>query len=413
MDKDLFPALRELPKAGKLVGELTPDNPELTLYAAKITLDPNKDEVGSFYLDVDGVRRALWFRSRFPLIGPPQRAVESHRPRVSFLANPRVEPDKPAQLEIAFRVDEAPASARLDVHLDELRAGQVAAGLTWLGPAKRRHLGFDPNGEKGALLFEASIEDPVWIKSVPGMVGPRHLLARLRDDTGRKVLSSFETDLVLDDRLPTATSVDVPDRVERGKDLLVRASAQPPPSKIKDVTLIFGPQADFAKAVGENRSFKARSADPEGRDWSATIPVPKDAPAKLVVTARFTTGVNLTAFQSSLEVTVIDPPRPEDMKPAAPKRGAIVGTVMEGDRPQPGLKVGLYDPMPPPGKKALLDSTDTDAKGMFSFENLEPKLYQVYCRKGDGITNRSANKGVTVEPGKTHKVEMGLELEVK
>ena len=110
------------------------------------------------------------------------------------------------------------------------------------------------------------------------------------------------------------------------------------------MALIFGPKADFEKAVAENRTIKARTGDPEGRDWSATLPVPADAPAKLVVTARFTTGVGLTAFKSD-EVAVIDPPKPEDMKPAAAKLGAITGTVKEGDRPQPGLRVYLLDPM--------------------------------------------------------------------
>jgi hypothetical protein len=240
------------------------------------------------------------------------------------------------------------------------------------------------------------------------MFGPRRLRARLLDDTGRVELGSFETDVILDDQLPRAMSVKLPERITRGaKELEVRASVTPPPSKIAEVAFIFGPKADFPKAAAENRTFPARTGDPEGREWSATLPVPADAPARLVVTARFTTGVGLTAFQSG-EVAVIDRPGPEDTKPAAPRPGAITGIAKEGDRPQPGLRVYLLDPAPPPNKSPLIGHKDTDEKGEYAFTDLEPKAYRVYCIKQDGINNRFADKRVTVEPGKTIRLELEL-----
>ena len=296
IDKELFPSLRELPRSGKLVGELAPGKSELTLYAEGITLDPGEDTEGSFYLNVNGVRRALWFRSRFPQIGGPQRAAESRRPRVRFVASPRVEPNK---LGAARR--RLPGQRRPG----RLRAGRPPGPGPRRAdrrrpdverPAKRRHLGFDPRGEGGALLFEASIEDQVWNPAIPGLVGPHRLQARLLDATRRNELAAFETELILDDQPPSGMLVEVPAQIMRGKSLAVRASVVPPPSKIKDVSFIFGPKADFEKAVTEDRTVKARG-NPQGRDWSATLPVAKDAPAKLVVTARFTSGVGLTAFQ--------------------------------------------------------------------------------------------------------------------
>src|SRR5262249_50762760 len=156
-----------------------PGQSELTLYAENLALDPTGDPEGTFCLNIDGVRGARWFRSRFPQVGGAQRAVESPRPRVRFLPRLKVEPDKPAELEVAFRVDEAPSGARLDFRLGQYRDGQIVdVDLTWRGPAKRRHLGFDPGGEGGALLFETSIRDQVWTNSVPNLVGPRRLQAR-------------------------------------------------------------------------------------------------------------------------------------------------------------------------------------------------------------------------------------------
>lgn len=408
IDKDLFPMLRELPKAGKLVGELKPGQSELTLYAEGLVLDPG-DKPGLFYLNVDGVERALWFRCVFPPIGGPQLAAPAAQPRVRLRAHPHVEPDKPeipARLDVAFRVDDAPDDALLDVRLGPFTDGKIATDLAWTGPARRRHIGFDPGGQGGALLFEASIRDQVWNPLVPGLVGPRRLQARLLDGSGTE-LSSFVTDLILDDRIPSALSLQLPDRIARGNDLPVRASVTPPPSKIKDVAFIVGTKADFPKAEAQNRVVRGRSSDPDGSEWQGTLRVPADATAKLVVTARFTTGVGLTAFQSA-EVAVIDPPRPGDMKPAPPRRGAISGTVREGDLTQRGLKVYLLDPMAPANTNPVVATAETDEKGAFSFKNLEPKAYRIYCIKQDGINNRKALDPIKVEPGKTLAHDLSL-----
>ncbi len=409
IDKELFPSLRDLPKIGKLAGVLKPGKSELTLYAENVALEPTGKAEGSFCLNVDGVRGSLWFRGQFPLVGGPKQAVEPSQPRVRFLAHPKVEPDKPAQLEVAFRVDDAPSDSQLDFRLEQVLVGEID-DLSWHGPAKRRHLGFDPGGESGALLFEASIQDQFQLIPVQGVLGPRLLRARLLDKTGRKELDSYKVETTLDDQLPRALTIKLPAQIARGdRSLMVRASVSPPPSRITEVAFSFGTKPEFEKAASENRTFKARTGDPEGRNWSATLPVPADAPAKLVVTARFTTGVGLTAFASG-EVEVIDPPKPEDPKLAAAKPGVIKGSVKEGDRPQPGLKVYLIDPAVPatPDKSPVLASKDTDDKGMFIFTKLDPKPYRIYCQKQDGINNRAADKRVTLEPGKSIQLDLDL-----
>ena len=68
---------------------------------------------------------------------------------------------------------------------------------------------------------------------------------------------------------------------------------------------------------------------------------------------------------------------------------------------------GLY-PMPPANKSALITTVETDDKGAYAFKDLEAKAYRVYCIKQDGITNRTADKRVTVEPGKTLPLELEL-----
>jgi hypothetical protein len=405
LGKEFFPTLRESP-AGTLVGELTSDNPELTLFAENIVLDPNNDATGAFYLKVDGVDRAQWYQSRFPQHGPPQKASLRNSPHLSFVATPKVKP-KQAELEIAFTVDDAPAGAQLEFRLHQLGDGNVPDDLNRRYPAKRRHKGFDPGGEGGALLFEASIDDQRPVLPVTGVIGWRNMKARLLKETGDQ-LDVHEEKIVLDDTLPTGMSVMLPPQITRGSSVIpVRGSAKSQASRIKEVAFIFGPKEEFDKAVAENRVVKGIEG-PEGREWSAKLIVPKDkeAAAKLVVTARFTTGLGLADFKEA-EIAVIDP-KPEDMKPAAPKPGAIMGTVKVGDLAQPDLDVLLCDPKPAPGKPQVLAAAKTDANGAFSFKDLAPKDYQIYCKKVDGIFNRAYNNVVTVEAGKTLTLELGL-----
>ena len=67
-DKDLFPAFRELPK-GHLEGDLEPGGKSLPLYAEDIKLDPAAKEEGRFQVTIDGLQRALWYKTRFPAEG--------------------------------------------------------------------------------------------------------------------------------------------------------------------------------------------------------------------------------------------------------------------------------------------------------------------------------------------------------
>ena len=114
--------------------------------------------------------------------------------------------------------------------------------------------------------------------------------------------------MILDDQSPSALSLTLPERITRGtKELPVRATVKPPPSRITEVAISFGPKAELRESRDRESHVKAQTGDPEGSNASATLPVPADAPAKLVVTARFTTGVGLIAFKSG-EVDVIAHP---------------------------------------------------------------------------------------------------------
>ena len=124
-------------------------------------------------------------RGQFPLVGGPKGGSRALPARVRFSPDPEVPGRISRQSSRSPSGLTMPQSnAQLDFHL--VREGQVSDDIPWRGPAKRRRLGFDPGGEEGTLLFEASIEDQLRIIPCPDVVGPRMLQVRLLDKTGTR-----------------------------------------------------------------------------------------------------------------------------------------------------------------------------------------------------------------------------------
>ena len=93
--------------------------------------------------------------------------------RIRFQPELVVKPDKPAKLIVRFRVDNAPPEARLLFSLGHFENGKFKSDVEdWGERAQLRHIGFDPKGKGGALLFEAAVSD--WTKEfdVAGLADP-------------------------------------------------------------------------------------------------------------------------------------------------------------------------------------------------------------------------------------------------
>jgi hypothetical protein len=171
-----------------------------------------------------------------------------------------------------------------------------------------------------------------------------------------------------------------------------------------------GSKADFAKPDAEAKAVAGKPRGDDQRAWEAMLPVPKDASGKFVVTARFTSRVGLTALVSE-EVVVREPPPPPaeaTAKPVPEKPGAIEGKVTENDLAQPGLDVILFDPKAKDNENPVKGKKKTGPDGTYSFTDLKPGLYRLYCKKDP--TNRSAIKDVTLESGKTVRQDLDLLL---
>jgi len=91
--------------------------------------------------------------------------------------------------------------------------------------------------------------------------------------------------------------------------MLVKASVMPPPSGIKEAAFLVGANADLDKAEAEGRMVLGQPLGEDRHAWQATLPVPKDAAGKMIITVRFKSGVGLTGFASAM-VAVRDHPVP-------------------------------------------------------------------------------------------------------
>ncbi len=406
-DAELFPALIAPPK-GKLSGVLEPSG-DLTVYAEQLKLDPSAPRDGVFHLDLDGQKRALSFKAKFPIQGGPHEAAIETTPRVRFMAFPEVKADQQARLNVKFEVDNAPSDAKVEFRLGRGDSDDITP---WLAPAKDRRVGFDPRGEKGALLFEAGIAD--WSKSflTAGIRGERRLQARLLDSDGRTVLATSSKDMTLDDLTPREIAFGpMPPQVARGTvSIPVSATASVPASSVKEMTFFVGKPVDFDKALAAGATVRGKATSGDASTWAADLPIPAAGASPLVVSVRVLSGVDLVGFASQeIELAEAKPSSADDKtkkEAEASRPGGIEGKIVQGGLAQPNLVVTLIDLQPKSTTDAKAGETKTGKGGTFTFKDVKPGKYRLSAANQASLTK--AAKDVTVEPAKTAKADLDL-----
>ena len=410
-DANLFLSLLAPPK-GRLVGEIEPAG-EVTIYAEALALDPSAPADGLFAVDVDNQKRALWFKSKFPIVGGPQLAQIDTRPRVRFNASPNVKADQPARLDVDFLVDNAPDNATLEFRLGRFEGGDIIDDITpWTKPPKQSRIGFDARGEAGALIFEASLTD--WSPSLltAGIRGERRLQARLIDADGRTVLDSVQKSMVLDDLKPQEVALGpIPSQVPKGTaSLPVSAVSVVPASSVKEMTFFLGKSADYDKALAAGAIAKGKPSTGDPSTWTADLMIPPTAVNPLFISVRVVSGVDLVAFATEESEFVAAAPTPAEEKAKkeadANKPGTITGKVTQGTLPQPNLVVTLVEVEVKPGVEPKTAETKSDKAGLYTFKEVKPGKYQVSCKNLASLTK--SIKPVTVDPGKTGTVDLDL-----
>lgn len=363
-----------------------------TLFAENLRLIPSTNEEGAVYLNIDGVPRALIYRTTFSRGGLPTQPTRDERPSVRLSTPPCV--TSGVNLLVDIEVDNAPAGAKLEVALGRmLDDGTFKMELTrdYLDAKKRR---IDLEAAKDALVFQASIADWTPRFDTQSIVGPRTLRARLVDPSGKEIVSAQQS-IVLDNSPPVAKIVPTPAQVKKGTVLQVQAQGVDPDSGVAQVVFFLG-KAEKGEIPPSVPRFKAAPMNREGTQWIASLPMPAEQKGPLTVSVQVVNHAGLASVDAvTIDVT--------DKEPGKTGLGEVQGRVVEGPRPQPNLTVVLMDAA---GKEIARTRTLPD--GSYRFDQVAPGRYRVLCVKPE--SQRRAVMDVNVEPDRPSRADLALVL---
>jgi len=395
---------------GTLRSVLPADGSLVTLFVKNLRRTPGADRAGTFYVQVDSYPRGIAFRATFPRDGQPTFPLEDTRP-VLRLRAARSTPAT-ATFPVRAEVDNPGPGFSLEVVLGRSRAGAFEPeAVRRFATAQHRRIGFSPGGPDGALLFEAAVDDWSTTLDLSGIEGSRILRARLLDEGGNEIQTVSQS-LLIDNSQPTGPGfVDLPPQARRGTKLTVKATARATDSGIGTVLFFVGRPPAAGGPLPATVATTPGNADGDGLIWSAELPLP-DLKGPTDLGAQFVSGAGQTSYATAtIELTDTDPITP----------GRIVGTVLEGPRPQPGLVVILSqtpkddaktnDAKTKPAQAKEAQATEiaratTTADGVFRFDNLAPGTYHLATSKEASRTKAKAD--VEVKPHATSTVSLEL-----
>ena len=374
---------------GTFQGTLPPDGQELRLYAENIKLRGELTEQGMFYVNIDGVPRALIFRTTFPRQGSPTTPRLDFEPDIRLKAAPIAVPG--SKYAVQVEVDNATYDSLLEVSIGHFERGKFAADSKPIRSSRKRRIGFGLL-TTGALVFETAVKDWDVPLRTAGIEGQRVVRARLlrADQTEIKTVI---LPLVLDESAPrNVRIVGVPRQARRGSTLALKAIGTPTESGTKEAVFFLGKPVNDALPPN-TPTIPAQPLDEAKTTWAAKVLLPEAGRGPVDVSVQFINNVARSTFATATtELTEGEP---------APAPGLIRGTVTEGDRPQTKVKVFLYD-----AKGVPRDQTLTDDSGVFAFEDLPPGRYGLATRKGASGTRAEAV--VEVKPGEESPAPLKL-----
>jgi hypothetical protein len=340
-------------------------------------------------LSADGVGRAFLFEVTAAEPGAAPRLNPTSRENILRINAPRfADPSKLVRMTFEADYVKAPADTKrlvLDVlALTDKEGNKHYSRLADFRGNRDMRWFLTGGGRQGGLQLQPDVKD--WGQGVDlsGLHGKVTLRLRLLDEKN-KSMDVLDTDkeewkstpdgvsrtITLDDTPPAVRFEKLPRPAVRTKPFVVEARGIDEESGIRDVVFFLGKIPGNAPVPPEAIARPGRQLKKDG-PWTAELVVPSDARSPLDLSVRFTNNVGLYTTEV-IPLEVADPP-PAGVKVA--KKGSIAGVVVEGERPQKGLKVDLVDA----AGKVLL-STNTAADGTYVFKDLLPGDYRVSSAK--------------------------------
>ncbi len=397
--------------AGLLAGKR---GEELVLVAEGLRFAGTATYRGPVYLTVDGYERAFTFFVSFPPTGTPATPIEVNRPGLFLDAPAFALPDKP--LKVRVEVDNAPRGARTTLEVRTRVLVERDEGLVleeshrvaaeYFGD--RRQSLLVSAAEGGGALFKTVVTD--WDLPVDlGVVhGPAVLRLRLFDESDRllEVRDGRTGELAerrevrhvvkLDGQLPDARFVDPPRGALPGEVLVLRATTDDLVGEIERVDFFLGRAGPEGQPPQGAELVPGRLADARRRVWVAELAVSRERKDAFDVGVRFVKKAGPSAG-ATVKVDIDDP--------AKRRKASVRGRVLEGDRVQVGLEVGIQD-----ARGELKGTARTNDKGVFEFKDLDPGVYRLGAYKRSSATR--GLRTIELKPGEnkvlTEKEEIKL-----
>jgi len=302
-------------------------------------------------------------------------------------AQPFCKPDPKSLYEVRIEVDNVEVEqAKIKVSFDRTGTGVM---VPFSFPGIRKEDIVFSTSDKSLFTIKPMVQD--WTLKIvsEGLNGKRQFKAELlsRDNSP---LGSSELSVIFSKDPPKKTRISLADskaEYQPGEKIVATANAE----SLTGITKAFFFMGDIPPKEPE-KQIPATETD---KGWQANLTLP-DQKGRTKLGVVMENGIGLSSTQIT-DVMIADPA----MKDAKEKLATISGNVVQGDRPQRGLTVELYD-----DKKALLKTTKTDDSGNFSFSDLNAGSYLLVCQREDNTKDR---KVVTVAKGGNATASLSLE----
>jgi hypothetical protein len=408
----VFPPQPDLDSAGLASGTyrraIAEPGASVTLNAVDLPIQTRQRENAKirFYVEADGYPRGFIYQ---PTLTQFERGelqldsgakvriypgnVPSENNNGTYYARPVAKPTD--RYPVRVELDNPVADARVDFVFNRSSAAASSPAkdeMEVLAGPRETKVWLDPASEEGQFTLTNQCQD--WIVPLDTYMlrGAHSVSASFKN--GATASDDKSVVLTLDDTAPNRIEILMEDVHVKGLPLKVDALVADKETPIKRVIFFVGPPpgpdgkrpADPIKVEGVQDKAKPAL-------WHGELPLAPEAKGVLQVGVTATNEVGLEATEVKT-IKLVDAPLPA---------GDISVTVMRGDRPQPGVIVGLKDAE---NKEKSVGTTDD--KGIVKFEKLPPGLYLVATAKPDSSSGTKAAAPAKVEAGKTTEVTLPL-----
>lgn len=376
--------------AGSLLDSINATDKETAVLALQqLKFKKNAVDDGFISIKVDGVPRAkVYVTNMVPGTGLkslPDRNV------IRFNGPTYWKPDPENKYKARIEVDNLEVEdAKINVYFDRANIGSM--NLLRSYPSTRQIDVAFSSSDKGVFSIKPIVQDwPLEIVS-EGLNGERKFEAELVKKDDSPLGERAKWTVVFSKERPKNIRISLNESKQKfqlGEKVLATATAESP-TGISKAFFFLGDVApkEPEKLIPATESDKSNS-------WQANVTLPdQKGRAKLGVVME--NGVGLTSTHI-MDVLIEDPA----MSSSKEKLATIKGNVVQGDRPQRGLTVALFD-----DKKMPVKTTRTDDSGNFTFTDLNAGSYILVCQRED---NAQAREVVTVEKGGEKTVTLSLE----